>query len=291
MTDTTKIIRPGGRRVAIHQLAQGGIGRTVLFVHPAPGSGSFDPDPEQTHGQGVTLLALDRPGYGDSDPVPAGEWASVATAADDAAAAVDELGTGPVAVAGWSAGGRVALALAARRPDLVDRVVVVGTPAPDEHVPWIPQPQRDGLEAMRGMPPEQVHAALSEQLAGLAPGGLDADEMLATLGVDRAVDASALAAPGARERLAEMLRAAHAQGVAGLAADIAGYCLQPWGFEPADVAATVLLLYGQSDPVAGHAHGEWWQRHLPDARLEMVPDIGHLVVIPTWKRALAHLMS
>ncbi|MGH8826116.1 MAG: alpha/beta fold hydrolase [Jiangellaceae bacterium] len=127
MTETTKIIRLDGRKVAIHQLSQGGTGRTVPFVHPAPGSGSFDPDPEQTRLHGVALLALDRPGYGEFDPVPAGEWASVATAADDAAAALDELGTGPVTVAGWSAGGRVALALAARRPDLVDRVVVFHT--------------------------------------------------------------------------------------------------------------------------------------------------------------------
>ncbi|MGH8826115.1 MAG: hypothetical protein ACRDVZ_00680 [Jiangellaceae bacterium] len=52
------------------------------------------------------------------------------------------------------------------------------------------------------MPPEQVHAVLREQPAGLVPASQAADEALATLGVDLSVDAAALAAAGARERLA-----------------------------------------------------------------------------------------
>ena len=61
----------------------------------------------------------------------------MATAADDLAGVLDCLPVERVGVVGWSAGGRVALALAARRPDLVDRVVVLATPAPDEEVPRI----------------------------------------------------------------------------------------------------------------------------------------------------------
>jgi pimeloyl-ACP methyl ester carboxylesterase len=86
-----------------------------------------------------------------------------------------------------------------------------------------------------------------------------------------------------------MLRAAFAQGAGGLAADILGYCTQPWGFEPEDVAARTLLLYGSHDPLAGPRHGQWWEEHLPNARLEVVPDAGHLVVIPAWSRILRHV--
>ena len=102
-------------------------------------------------------------------------------------------------------------------------------------------------------------------------------------------DEPALRDPGVRARLGELLRAAFAQGAAGLAADIAGYCLQPWGFEPEEVEADTLLLYGARDPIAGPEHGRWWQERLPDAHLEVAPGAGHLVVIPTWSRALAHL--
>jgi pimeloyl-ACP methyl ester carboxylesterase len=61
------------------------------------------------------------------------------------------------------------------------------------------------------------------------------------------------------------------------------------GFDVADVRAKTLLLYGSADPIAGPRHGKWWQRRLPDARFEQVPGAGHLVVMPMWERALAHL--
>jgi pimeloyl-ACP methyl ester carboxylesterase len=50
-----------------------------------------------------------------------------------------------------------------------------------------------------------------------------------------------------------------------------------------------LLIFGAADPVAGSRHGRWWQRALPDARLEMAPGAGHLVIVPLWGRVLRHL--
>ena len=124
---------------------------------------------------------------------------------------------------------------------------MVATPAPDEEVPWIPPEQNAGLEAMRGMAPEEVHAALTQQLAPLVT---DPAQAVTLLGAGPA-DQAALDAPGARDRLEAMLRNAFAQGAAGMAADIAGYCLAPWGFEPEQVGAKTLLVYGADDPVAG----------------------------------------
>lgn len=280
--------REGGRRVALHRLAGGEGRRTLALCHPAPGAGAFDPAPEQTRARGVTLLAPDRPGYGLSDPPPDGVWGSVAAAADDLAAALERSGPGPFGVAGWSAGGRVALALAARRPDLVDRVVLLGTPAPHEHVPWVPPEQHAALEQLRGLAPEQARAALGQQLAPLVPSDARPADPLELLGAGPA-DAAALELPGARERLARMLRSAFAQGAAGLASDIAGAMLQPWGFEPAEVRAKTLLLYGSRDPLIGPRHGRWWQQQLPDARLEVAPGAGHLLILPLWQRVLSHL--
>jgi pimeloyl-ACP methyl ester carboxylesterase len=171
-----------GRGVAVHRVADGQGERTVVLCHIAPGSGGFDPEPEQTRSRAVRLLGVDRPGYGGSDPVAAGQWATVASAADDLAEVLVRRGTGPVGVAGWSAGGRVALALAARRPDLVDRVVVVATPAPNEEVPWIPEAQNQMLEALRGQPPAVVHAQLSQGLAAMVPADPSAPEALTLLG-------------------------------------------------------------------------------------------------------------
>jgi pimeloyl-ACP methyl ester carboxylesterase len=94
-----------GRVVALRTLAHGSSGRTIVFCHPAPGAGSLDPDPRATAARDLTMIALDRPGYGGSEPMPGDEWATVAGAADDLAEVLDARGIAKVGVAGWSAGG------------------------------------------------------------------------------------------------------------------------------------------------------------------------------------------
>ena len=89
-----------------------------------------------------------------------------------------------------------------------------------------------------------------------------------------------------RARLGEMLEAAFRQGVAGLTQDIAGFTLQPWGFEWGSVRARTLLVYGQNDPLAGPQHGEWWQSALPNAELTTVTGAGHISVIRDWEAAV-----
>jgi pimeloyl-ACP methyl ester carboxylesterase len=280
---------PSGRRVAVHQLATSdGTARTIVFCHAAPGAGTFDPDPDETRSRNINLLSVDRPGYGGSEPLAAGEWLSVDRGADDIAEVLRERGIDRVSVAGWSAGGRTALALAARHPDLVDRVAVIATPAPDEAVPWIPAEQRDSLEALRGKPADDVHAALTKQMAGLVPSDPAAPEAMGLIGNSPA-DEQILAQGNVTARLVTMFGEAFAQGTTGMVAEIAGYCLRQWGFEPGDVGQKTLLVYGAKDAISGSRHGRWWQKQLPDARLEMVPDAGHLVVVPMWKRVLSFL--
>ena len=295
-----RIVLQSGRRIAVHrtttyaawQVGEGGgrssEERTVVFCHSAPGAGIFDPNPAQTRARHVRLLSVDRPGYGRSDPLPRSLWSTVGAAADDLATVLDDLEVERVGVLGWSAGGRVALALAARRPDLVDRVVVVGTPAPDADVPWLDPEQRLLLEGLRALTPAEAHAELAGRLATVIPADPFAPEALWLLAAGEC-DAPALDRDGVRQRLGEMLEAAFGQGARGLVADIAGYCLQPWGFEPEQVEAKTLLLYGSRDPLAGPRHGRWWQKRLPNARLEVAPGAGHLLVVPAWPRILAHL--
>lgn len=274
--------------MAVHEVPGDG-DRVVVLFHPAPGAGLFDPDPDATAAGGVTLLEIDRPGYGASAPLAVGGWATVDSAANEAAAILDQRGYRSVGVAGWSAGGRIALALAALRPDLVDRVAVVATPAPHEKVPWMPDEVAAAVDALRGLPVDVVHAAMSEQLGGFAAAVAERPEAgLEMLGASDA-DRAAMAMPGAKARLEALISAAFSQGTSGLVSDMAGYTLQPWGFEPANVAAETLLVYGSEDPIAGPAHGQWWQQQLPNALLEVVPDGGHLLIMPMWGRVLSHL--
>lgn len=120
--------------------------------------------------------------------------------------------------------------------------------------------------------------------------GLAGDARLGLVGSGDA-DSAVLVLPGVGDRLRGMLDAALEQGAAGMVADIAGYTLAPWGFDPGAVTAEVLLVYGEADAVAGPEHGTWWHGALPKATLEVIPDVGHLLVVPCWERVLSHVAS
>ncbi|MCZ7526627.1 MAG: alpha/beta hydrolase [Acidimicrobiia bacterium] len=102
-----------------------GTGRPVLLVHGATGDaagywGSLAP----VLATRSTVVTYDQRGFGRSTPAPSIE---VPVLALDAAALLDHLGLGPAAVVGASLGGMVAQQLAVDRPDLVERLVLVGT--------------------------------------------------------------------------------------------------------------------------------------------------------------------
>ena len=113
---------------------------------------------------------------------------------------------------------------------------MIATPAPDDQVPWVPDDYRQGMAAMRDLPPTAVHEALAAQLTPMA--GDRRRGAVRALGAGE-VDVAALARPGAR-RADRDAEAAFAQGAAGMAGDIAGYMMRPWGFDPAEVRAKTL---------------------------------------------------
>ena len=285
MADRTFTLR-SGRKVGVTALGDPDAERIVVFCHAAPGTSVFDPDPGASSERNAHIVALDRPGYGSSDPWPVGGWPSIVQAADDiveylrsVVVAESVIGVSrprTIGIAGWSAGGRVALAVAARHPQLIDRVAIVGTPAPNEAVPWIAPAQQELADQLAQLSPADAMARLSGMLQP------QADAVAAA-------DAQALGRAGVRDRLGMMLKDAFRQGTGGVAGDILSYTARPWGFELGDVAAKTLILAGQADPLAGHAHAAWYKNALPDARMEMVPGAGHLAVVPTWGRILSHL--
>lgn len=73
----------------------------------------------------LRMIALDLPGHGESDPAPGA--ASIEEYAAVAAEVLGALASGPVIVVGHSLGGSVAIALAARRPDLVRGLVLIAS--------------------------------------------------------------------------------------------------------------------------------------------------------------------
>ena len=109
-----------------------GEGRPLLLI---PGLGTevtdYGPIVEALVSAGCRVIALDNRGAGRSDKPDAPY--TIEMMADDAAALLDQLALGTVAVMGVSMGGRIALGLVLRRPDLVGALVLVSTSARVEH--------------------------------------------------------------------------------------------------------------------------------------------------------------
>ncbi|MFP5318042.1 MAG: alpha/beta fold hydrolase [Acidimicrobiia bacterium] len=270
-----------GRLLAVDHRGPPGA-RAVLFLHAAPGSRVLDPDPWATATAGVRLVLYDRAGYGGSTPLPAGAVSTVAGAAEDAARVLDELRVPQVAVVGWSAGGLVALALAAHRPDLVESVTMACTPAHESDVAHLPDEHIALIESLR----PDLPSAAGVVAQALAPIAHSPGAMLDLLGAgpaDDAVRRSQAHGP----RLLSMAQEAVKQGVAGVAADIVASSIAPWGFEPADVTAPVHLWYGADDELVEPDHGAYWSGALPQAELTVVPGAGHLLPLTHWGKILA----
>src|SRR5262249_15667391 len=75
--------------------------------------------------EGFRVIVPDRRGHGRTADVEGP--ISYAVMADDTIAFMDALGTGPAHVVGWSDGGDVGLLVAIKRPDLVRRLVTIGS--------------------------------------------------------------------------------------------------------------------------------------------------------------------
>ncbi|MGN9913872.1 alpha/beta fold hydrolase [Phytohabitans sp. LJ34] len=104
-------------------------GRPVLLIHGgAEDAGMLAPQAEAIAARGRRVIWYDRRGTGGSTRQ---DWpgSGADQHADDAAELLTELAAGPATVLGFSSGGLVALALAARHPHLVGEAIAWEPPA------------------------------------------------------------------------------------------------------------------------------------------------------------------
>ncbi len=108
----------------------GGDGHTVLLIHGFGGHALW-----QWHGQippllehGARIIAPDLAWFGET--IPAGEAFTVESQVELFSQLIDRLGVDRYDVVGISYGGFVALGMAVRHPDRVDRLVLIDSPGP-----------------------------------------------------------------------------------------------------------------------------------------------------------------
>ena len=287
MAASPSIRLPDGRRLAYDDIGDRS-GRPVVYLHGTPDSRlARHPEDALADAAGVRLLAVDRPGAGDSDVDPGRDLAPLG---DDLACLLDELGIERAAILGWSAGGLAALAVASHRPDRVARLVLVGTVPPveayrDERVLGaLGARRRAFVELALEVPAAELAAELAPHLV---PQPLTPELARAHVleGAGEHGRAELAAVPGAVDQLVRALGAAVRQGCDGLEADLARQLQR--GLDLAQVAAPVRLVHGTLDDVSPPAVGEWLAAYLPDARLDVVEGGSHHLLFPGWSGLLA----
>jgi pimeloyl-ACP methyl ester carboxylesterase len=281
-----------GRAMTLDDVGDAG-GVPLLYVHGTPDSRLARPaDDGPAARAGVRLLALDRPGYGGSDPLPVGRSSWTGPLARDVATVLDELGVERVALLAWSGGTLAALALAAALPTRVSALGIVAGLVPRQAYDD-PAVRRAGAERLRTLeladtlPPDQLGEAVAPLLAPYPCDHALALEHQAEHR-DPAGAHELASVAGGPDRMADALVEAVRHGLAGVAADVEAQARALDVDVPA-VGCRTLLWYGSADAVTPAAFGEWYARVLPAATLEVVPGAAHYLLFTHWADILRTL--
>ena len=253
----------GGRTVAYAEYGDPG-GRPVVGLHGTPGSRQFGRlFTRAAAEQGVRLLAVDRPGYGESAAWPE---RSLTDVGDIVAAVLDDAGVERAGVIGFSGGGPHALAVAATHSDRVTSVDVISGATPPS-VGETPLPQR----LLAGMA-----AAMPRLFGGLF--GLQAwvadhvsPAVVLSQYTDRGIDT-------VDRRIVDHLTAEFVAAVGGGRPGVATEFRllgEPWGFAVEAVGRPVRLWHGTRDTNVPLAGVRQLARRLPAGELRTV-DGDHL---------------
>ncbi len=234
-----------------------GNGPAILLVHGFTGSASTWKT-SRDYLSGMTTIAPDLLGHGDSDCPPERDRHSMPAAVDDLVCLIRKLSFGRVIVLGYSMGGRLAMHLALRAPEIVEALVLESTSA--------------GIESRQ----ERLARATSdEQLAD----EIERDGIAAFVARWEALPlfASQVNLPAAARE--SLRRQRLKQSPHGLASSLRGMSV---GFQESlwtrlsELSMPELIIAGALDRKYCDI-ARTMSEAVPDARLSIIPDAGHAV--------------
>ncbi|WP_119679485.1 alpha/beta fold hydrolase [Indioceanicola profundi] len=221
----------------------------------------------------VRLIALDRPGYGMSDPRPGRtllDWA------DDVAALMDALEIERAHLLGMSGGGPFAAACAYALPERIVGTALV--------CPLGPAGRRLGGYSPAGL---LLHLGRRKRMMRLAAGVAhrvihrgDPLNLARRLrrGFGMAYAQMDVLGGGADELIVEGWREALRQGVEGPLDDARCFA-SPWGFDVSAIRTPVAVWHGLADRTVPPQASRWYAANIPGARGHFIEGEGHFSLI------------
>ncbi len=242
-----------------------GSGPNLVLLHGWGMNGSVWSELAATLAQHFRLHCVDLPGHGAS---PAGAPCALDALADLLAAALPRR----VAVCGWSFGGQVALNWALRKPDQVERLVLLAaTPRFVRGADW-----DCGIDA----------AVLDDFARGLT------HDYRTTLQRFLALQVRGEAHPrGVLRRLREHLLARGEPDVAALVAGLRLLKETDLRDQLERIVQPALILHGERDTLVPLAAGKYLQRALPHAVIEVFAGAAHAPFIAQPQRASRRIVE
>jgi pimeloyl-ACP methyl ester carboxylesterase len=200
------------------------------------------------------VLSFDNRGIGESE-IPPGPY-TVEQIAGDAAGVLDEAGVDRTHVIGASLGGFAAQALAAARPERVDRLVLACTSPGGADAYPLPEGTLKLMAEAPSLPPDVALRRFVEN--ALAPG-----------------------APAALVDEIYAYRQAHPPDPAGWAAQAAAGAAWDADGRLTQITAPTLVVTGTADQVVDPRNSPLLAERIPDAHLELIEGAGHVLF---WER-------
>ncbi len=241
--------------VDLHYL-EDGAGPPALLIHGLGGNTFSFRETIPALAPRFRTVAVDLPGSGYSDRTPEHDY-SLDGHARLLARFMDQQGLKPALVLGHSMGGGVAMRLAALYPDYVDRLLLVASMRPND--------------LRRGGPLRHLLRPFFP-LLGVAQAvvGPVSRTMMRRMVYDPAFVTPAVLAGYQGPRSLRGSSAALRRQLTDTARDVP--------IDPRTLRVPTLLLWGEADRVAPLSTGEALLEQIPEARLEVIPRAGHLLL-------------
>ena len=247
-------------------------GEPVFYFHGFPGSclelSMCDGD-KIAQALNIQLIAVNRPGYGDSDSQPKRallDWP------DDIAELADSLGINKFSVAGCSGGGPYAIACAYKIPDRIKKTGVISGMGPT-FAPGTKEVPSWSIIKWPGFVQNIIFKAMKKMIDS------NSDKFIINLNkslpkIDRAFLKNPEALQGFMVSLKEALRS----GTKGAKQDARIY-KNDWGFNLKDVSHPIYLWHGEQDLNVKIETARYMAKQLPNCVFKNYPNEGHLSLI------------